>query len=112
MTNIKADSVISGLPAAYWVDLNKMNQATIAKGLTKPRIFIAQGGMDFQVTKSDYDIWTSTLSGKKNVKLQFYPTLDHFFMVQTEKGNPSQYEKPSNVSQQFVTDLANWIKGS
>lgn len=109
LKDIKPDSILTGLPAAYWVDLNKMDQIALAKS-SKAQIYIAQGGMDFQVGQKDFDLWVESLKGKKNVTSKLYPTLDHFFIEQTEKGNPSQYQKPANVHQAYITDLANWIK--
>ncbi len=109
LNSIKPDSLISGLPAVYWADLNKMNQTAIAKGLVKPKFYIAQGGMDFQVFKTDFDLWNTSLAGRKNVKSKYYPDLDHFFISQTEKGNPQQYQKPGNVSEEYIKDLAVWM---
>lgn len=63
-TTIKPDSVILGLPAKYWIDLNTYNQVTTAKSLTK-KIYVLQGGNDFQVSKTDFDLWNTALSKKK-----------------------------------------------
>ncbi|WP_316799969.1 DUF3887 domain-containing protein [Pedobacter frigidisoli] len=110
-TTIKPDSVILGLPAKYWADLNAYNQVTMAKGLVKQRIFVVQGGNDFQVSKTDYDLWNSALSQKKNVKLKFYPDLNHLLSPQMVKGTTNQYQLPVSVSETLVDDVAAWIKG-
>lgn len=107
---LKPDSVLLGLPAAYWVDLNKTNQVETAKKL-KQRIFIAQGGNDFQVSTIDYNLWDKALSKKKNVFLKLYPGLNHLLTPQQEKGTTDQYRVPANVSTELVTDIASWIKG-
>jgi dienelactone hydrolase len=108
-TTIKPDSSILGLPAKYWVDLNTYNQVNTAKSLTK-KIYVLQGGNDFQVSKTDFDLWNSALSKKKNVTLKYYPDLNHLLSPQTEKGSMGQYQTPVNVAEGLVNDLAVWIK--
>ena len=109
-TTIKPDSVILGIPAKYWADLNAYNQVNVAKGLSKQKIYILQGGNDFQVSKTDFDLWTAALGKKKNVQLKYYPELNHLLSVQTEKGSTAQYQIPKNVSEMVVNDIATWIK--
>lgn len=106
---IKADSIIMGLPASYWIDLNTYDQVETAKKITK-RIMVIQGGNDFQVSQIDYKIWDEALGNKPNVALKFYPTLNHLLSSQIEMGNSQQYQAPANVDLQLINDLANWIK--
>lgn len=106
---MKADSALLGLPASYWIDLNTYNQVETAKKL-KQRIFIAQGGYDFQVSVTDYNLWNAALGKKKNVTLKLYPDLNHMLSPQKEKGTMQQYEVPASVSLTLVEDIANWIK--
>lgn len=106
---MKPDSVLLGLPASYWVDLNNYNQVETAKKL-KQRIFVIQGGYDFQVTETDFNLWNEALNGNNNVSFKLYPDFNHLFSQQEEKGNAMQYQKPSNVEQRTIEDLANWIK--
>jgi len=108
--SIKPDSSILGLPASYWVDLNGYDQVATAKKLSKQRIFIIQGGNDFQISEKDYNIWNEALGKKRNVKLKLYPGLNHLLTPQTEKGTSSQYLKSANVSADLIDDLATWIK--
>jgi pimeloyl-ACP methyl ester carboxylesterase len=109
-TTIKPDSVILGLPAQYWIDLNNYNQVAVAKGLSKPKIYILQGGNDFQVDKADFDLWNEALAKKKNVTLKFYPDLNHLLSSQTGKGTMAQYQAAASVSDVLVNDLVLWIK--
>lgn len=108
-TTIKPDSVILGLPAKYWADINSYNQVAVAKGLSK-RIYILQGGNDFQVSKTDFDGWNTALAKKKNVTLKFYPELNHLLSPQTEKGTIAQYQTPVSVSETLVNDVSSWVK--
>jgi len=109
-TTIKPDSVILGLPAKYWADLNSYNQIAAAKSLSKPKIYILQGGNDFQVSKTDFDLWNAALAKKKNAVLKFYPDLNHLLSSQTEKGTMAQYQAAVSVSETLVNDIAQWIK--
>jgi dienelactone hydrolase len=106
---MKPDSILFGLPAAYWVDLNTYNQVETAKKL-KQRIFIAQGGNDFQVSVTDYNLWNTALGKKKNVTLKLYPDLNHLLSPQKEKAYVEQYQTPGNVSSVLIDDMAAWIK--
>ena len=106
--NLPADSIVLGLPAAYWADLNGMNQVDLAKKL-KMRIFIIQGGNDFQVGTQDFNLWIASLKGKKNVDSKLYPMLNHLFSFSSEKGNVSQYQEPLHVDQPVIDDLVSWI---
>ncbi|SMC56981.1 alpha/beta fold hydrolase [Pedobacter africanus] len=107
--SIKADSALLGLPAAYWADLNSYNQVETAKKL-KQRILIVQGGYDFQVSVTDYNLWNTALGKKKNATLKLYPDLNHLLSPQKEKGTTQQYEVPASVSPTLVNDITAWIK--
>jgi hypothetical protein len=107
--NMKADSLLLGLPASYWVDLNNYNQVETAKKL-KQRIFIMHGGYDFQVPEADFNLWKEALSSNANVSFKFYPDFNHLFSQQQEKGNMLQYQTPASVEQRAIEDLSNWIK--
>lgn len=107
-TSLPADSIVLGLPAAYWADLNAMDQVAIAKKL-KQRIFIIQGGNDFQVSTQDYNLWVNALKGKKNVDEKLYPMLNHLLEFVSEKGTTKQYQEPNHVDQPVIDDIAGWI---
>ena len=40
---------------------------------------------------------------------KFYPDLNNLFMTGTGKATPEEYQKPGNVAQQVVDDIASWI---
>ncbi len=106
---IKPDSLLLGLPAAYWADLNSYDQVATAAKL-KQRILVIQGGYDFQVTETDYNLWKAGLSENTNAMFLFYPEYNHLFSQQERKGNSAQYQRPGNVEQRLIEDLAGWIK--
>lgn len=102
------DSVYLGLPISYWADLNAMDQLAIAKKLGQ-RIFVVQGGNDFQVSRQDFDTWQKALHSKSNADFKFYPMLNHLFVFVSEKGDNRQYATPGNIDQTVIGDLASWI---
>lgn len=106
---LKADSVIIGLPASYWIDLNAYNQVAATKASLK-KVLIIQGGNDFQVSETDFNLWKAGLAGKTNVTFKFYPEINHLLSAQLEKGNSSQYQTMVNVAESVVKDIAAWIK--
>ncbi|MCZ4245525.1 DUF3887 domain-containing protein [Pedobacter punctiformis] len=107
---IKPDSIVLGLPAAYWSDLNNYDQVAAAKKMSKTRIFVVQGGNDFQIGQTDYNLWNEALGKKKNGRLKLYPELNHLFSPQTEKGSTAQYQVAVSVSETLINDIAAWIK--
>lgn len=111
LNDVKADSLIIGLPAAYWIDLNGYDQVAVAKKMTKQRIFVIQGGNDIQVSETDYNLWATGLAKKPNVTFKLYPELNHLLSPQTEKSNGTQYQVPANVSETLINDIATWLKG-
>lgn len=106
--DIKPDSVILGLPASYWQDLNRYDQVATAKSL-KNRILVLQGEMDFQVPADHAGSWKAALSGRKNAAFKVYPKLNHLLMDVESKGNVAQYREPRNVAPYVIDDLADWI---
>lgn len=107
---MKPDSLLLGIPAAYWVDLNLYDQVETAKKLIRQKVMVVQGGFDFQVSPQDFQLWNAALSKKKNVTLKLYPELNHLLSPQKEKGNLSQYALPVSVSETLLNDLVTWIK--
>jgi hypothetical protein len=110
LKKIKPDSLMMGLPASYWVGLNNYNQLDVAKKLKNQRILVLQGGFDFQVTETDFHLWEQALADKAKSSFKFYPSLNHLFSLQFEKGTVAQYQKPANVDQKVIEDIAAWIK--
>ncbi len=101
--------IILGAPKLYWDDLAAHNQVEIAKQLTLP-ILILQGERDYQVTIVDLNGWETALSSNPNVSIKTYPDLNHLFMSGAGKSSPDEYAVPSNVSEEVVDDIAEWIK--
>jgi len=94
-----------------WYDLMDNNNVDLAKTLDIPMLII-QGGRDYQVTDTDFDIWKQELAGKKQVSFKRYANLNHLY--QPGEGLATNLEYVSNdapVNVDVIVDMANWIKG-
>jgi len=100
--------VLLGARAAYWIDMSKYDALGVAAKLDRP-IFIAQGGRDYQVTKTDYDAWKRALTGRKDVRYALYPELNHLFGSGEGKSSPEEYQRRTPVDPRLVDDLASWL---
>jgi fermentation-respiration switch protein FrsA (DUF1100 family) len=72
-------------------------------------MLILQGERDYQVTQADLEGWRSALRGRSDVTIKSYPTLNHLFMVGEGKATPAEYERPGNVAEFVLDDIADWI---
>ena len=97
-----------GLPASYWLDLNRYNQVKTAKKLSI-RILVLQGERDYQVTMQDFNIWKKALNAKTNTRLISYPKLNHLFIAGEGKSLPKEYATAGTVSTKLIDDLSAWI---
>jgi fermentation-respiration switch protein FrsA (DUF1100 family) len=100
---------LAGAPAAYWIDLRSYDPADAAANLDVPML-ILQGERDYQVTMADFEGWRSALSGRSNVTLKSYPSLNHLFIAGTGRSLPNEYLTPGNVDVQVIDDIAAWIE--
>jgi len=99
-----------GVPASYWLDLKNYDPTAVAQNLQIPML-ILQGGRDYQVTETDYDLWKSALEGKRNVTFREYPDLNHLFLHGQGRSTPAEYEQAGHVSFEVVEQIARWIQG-
>ena len=100
---------ILGLPAVYWLDLKDYDPAAEVKKLSIPTL-VLYGARDFEVPKTDFDLWKSSLAGQKNVTARSYPALNHTFVAGTGPSNEQEYRKPgSHVAPEVVDDIARFV---
>lgn len=57
----------------------------------------------------DLEIWKQALSGKPNVTIKTYPDLNHLFMSGSGKSTPDEYFVPSNLAEEVVADIVDWV---
>jgi dienelactone hydrolase len=95
---------------SYWLFLNAYHPLAVAANIKTQKIFIIQGGRDYQVTKTDFDIWVKALSKNKNVSFKFYPLLNHALDESKGALSPAEYLEPLNTPIYLANDISSWIK--
>ena len=102
--------MLGGAGVDYFKWLDEYKPLETAKRLPMP-ILVAQGERDYQVLAAkDYANWKAALGDADNVTWKLYPDLDHLFMSGSGRSFPKDYEKPRNVSEKFIKDIAVWMK--
>lgn len=102
-------SELMGVPASYWLDLRQYSPVETAARLAIP-LLVLQGERDYQVTMEDFGLFQEGLGNKKNVTFKSYPSLNHLFIRGDGKSLPEEYERPGNVAEETIQDIADWIK--
>jgi hypothetical protein len=75
------------------------------------RIFVLQGGRDYQVTpEGDFPAWQNALGDRHNATLKLYPKLFHLFIAGEGPATPREYLTEGHVSAEVIQDIARWIR--
>jgi uncharacterized protein len=107
---VPAEDLPLGIYPAYWLDLRGYQPAEVAKSLAM-RLFVLQGGRDYQVTTTgDYPAWQNALGEKSNATLKLYPKLFHLFIAGEGPSTPQEYFVEGHVSDEVIQDIAGWIR--
>ncbi len=101
-------SQLGGVPASYWLDLKTYDPIAEIQNVNKS-ILVLQGGRDYQVTKTDYDLWQSAFGQYSDAHFRFYDNLNHLFMSGTGKSVPNEYQQKGIVDAAVCTDIANFV---
>jgi len=96
------------LPASYWMSLKKYNHKKAIQNLSVP-VFVMQGERDYQVTMTDYELWSEVMQGKSNYYSKRYPKLNHLFLENEGASNPSEYMIQSHVPKYVIKDIVRWV---
>ncbi len=101
---------VMGLTYTYLQALNNYDCLKAAQKSKLP-LFVVQGERDYQVlAQKDYQAWQDALKDRNDATFHLYPKLNHLFIEGEGESYPSEYEIPGHVSEEFVKDLAEWIK--
>jgi uncharacterized protein len=107
---VPADDLPLGIRPAYWLDLRGYHPEVVARTLGM-RIFILQGGRDYQVTVAgDFPAWQKALADKRNATLKLYPKLFHLFIAGEGPSTPQEYMTEGHVSEEVIEDIALWMR--
>lgn len=97
-----------GLPAAYWRDFDKIDPVADALAVDVPMLLL-QGGRDFQVVDTDWQLWQRALVGDSNATLKHYPSLNHLGIAGSGPGSMTEYRQAGHVDAALIADIASWI---
>jgi pimeloyl-ACP methyl ester carboxylesterase len=91
--------------------LQPQHQVEAALQLTLP-MMILQGGRDYQVTMTEYNLWQQALRGHDNVVMRSYPLLNHLFLEGEGPSKPLEYQIQSHIPRQVIDDITAFINES
>lgn len=91
--------------------LQPQGQVKAAKQLSLPML-ILQGGRDYQVTMTDYNLWQEATEGRDGVVTRSYPSLNHLFLEGEGPSTPLEYQRQSHIPQQVIDDIATFVSES
>ena len=95
---------------AFWKSLNHYDALLTARNLQKP-ILIMQGGRDYQVSMTDFNLWIQNFKSSISHDQTFieYSNLNHLFIKGNDKSYPDEYNQKDEVSDNMIKDMADWI---
>ena len=96
------------IPATYWRDFDTIDPVADALASDLP-ILLLQGGRDFQVIDTDWQLWQRALDGHSNATLKHYPALNHLGIAGEGPGSMAEYQQPGHVDAGLISDIADWI---
>lgn len=102
------NSILGGLPKGYLQFDADYSPISTASTLSIP-ILLLQGGRDYQVTKTDYQLWLSGMKWRKNFSHKLYSTLNHLFISGKGKSTPQEYNRAGHVAPQVIDDISSWV---
>ena len=116
IANVRGDAGIAdkdtplGLPAGYWRAFEKIDPIVDAHQLEIPMLLL-QGGRDFQVVDTDWQLWKKAFSSDPRATFKHYAALNHLGIAGEGPGTPAEYNKPGgHVDTQLIDDIATWLR--
>lgn len=104
-----AQQMMATLPAEY-LELDAAYQPVqTAARLTIP-LLLLQGGHDYQVTGTDFHLWTAGLMFSRHARLCWLPTCDHLLRSLPEMAVPQDYAQPGQMSEEAFAHIRNFLK--
>ena len=97
-----------GLPVAYWRDFDAIDPVADALAVSVPMLLL-QGGRDFQVIDTDWQMWKRALASDANATLKHYPALNHLGITGSGPGSMAEYQQAGHVDAALIGDIASWI---
>lgn len=98
-----------GQPVGYWRDFDRIDPVADALATDLPMLLL-QGGRDFQVIDTDWQLWRKALAGRPQASLKYYPALNHLGIAGEGPGSMAEYQTPGHVDPTLIRDIAEWIR--
>lgn len=106
------DSDELGYPMWFWRSLAALDPVSDIQALERGggRVLIARGGRDYLTNERDWQSFAA-LSGNPGVTFLHLPTLNHMMQPGHGPMSPAEYRWKMPVSDEWLQELADWIKG-
>ena len=104
------DARLMDVPGRFWQQLETVDPIADARDSKLP-VLVLQGGRDFQVIDTDWQLWNQGLQGER-YRFLHYPALNHLGIAGKGKGSLEEYARPGHVDAALINDIAQWIKAS
>lgn len=103
-------ATVINVPITYWKELSSAAAQAFdhAKSL-KCRMLFMNGGRDYQVTSTDFNLYRDALKDNSNADFKWWPDLNHLFFSGKGKSTPQEYGEPGNVDGRVIELIADWI---
>lgn len=99
-----------GIPAAYWLSLRGYDPTAVAIQTAIPTL-VLQGGMDYQVTRADFERWERSRRQNPRLMVVWYPRLNHGFFVDSSAApSADALSRPSRVADEVIDRLVDWVQ--
>lgn len=98
---------LPGLTGAYWQELEAVDVLGETRASGLPTLLL-QGGRDFQVVDTDWQLLTAGLQGER-FTFHHYPALNHLGIAGEGPGTLAEYQQPGKVDTGLINDIAHWI---
>ncbi len=96
------------LPASFWMDVRAYNHIKALQNAPFPML-ILHGERDSYMSFADeFPKWKEIFAAKKNVEWKSYPKLVNLLVPQPPE--KEIVERPANIPQEVIRDVAEWIK--
>jgi dienelactone hydrolase len=99
---------VLGAPSRYWLGLHGLDPAKTLASLDLPAL-IVHGGRDYQVPRSDAEIWKAKLTEMPNAEVRVFESLNHLMIAGKGPSTPAEYQEEGHVDEVLIDTLAQWI---
>lgn len=100
------ENSLKALPATYLAD-DKSYDAPSEARKNKMSYCFLQGGKDYNVTSTDFELWKKALP---DAQFKWFPDLNHLFRVTKGVPSPNDFFKKQDISEDVIQAIADFIE--